>query len=89
MKPCVLAMSSHGRMAMPTSDAMTPPAAKLMRCGARLTRALATGTTLAAMLVLRVARMSPAAEAVTVTSAAWSAAQLSSMSNNAGDDAHR
>ena len=64
----VLAMSSHGRMAMPISDAMTPPAAKLMCCGARLTRAFATGTTLAAMLVLRVARISPALAPLTLRS---------------------
>ena len=59
MKPCVLAIRSHGRMAMPTRDAITPPVAKLMCCGARFTRAFATGTTLAAMLVLRVARIRP------------------------------
>ena len=59
MNPCVSAMSSHGRMAMPTRDAITPPVAKLMCCGARFTSAFATGTTLAAMLVLRVASIRP------------------------------
>ena len=67
MKPCVLAMSCHGRMAMPISDAITPPAAKLMRCGARLTMAFATGTTLAAMLVLRVAKINPVVAVLEVT----------------------
>lgn len=59
MKPCVSATSFHGWIRIPTTDAMTPPPAKVMRCGARFTSAFATGTTLAAMLVLRVATMSP------------------------------
>ena len=44
---------------MPASDAITPPAAKLILCGARFTNALATGTTFAAILVLSVAMISP------------------------------
>ena len=68
MKPWVLAMSSHGRMAMPTSEAITPPVAKLMRCGARFTRAFATGTTLAAMFVLSVASIRPVVVFQTINS---------------------
>ena len=44
---------------MPRTAVVTPPARKLSRCGMTFTNALAGATTLAAMLVLSVATMSP------------------------------
>jgi len=47
-------------MTMPSTAVSSAPARKLMRLGARLTKALAGATTLAAILVVRVASINPA-----------------------------